>query len=57
MSLEATKEFNIDTVENAAATPKVELPWAELGLKDNEFAEIVKILDAVQPRRNWPCTR
>lgn len=44
MSLEATKEFNIDTVENAAATPKVELPWAELGLKDNEFAEIVKIL-------------
>src|SRR5690606_18765466 len=32
------------TVDNAAGTPDVELPWAELGLKDNEFAEIVKIL-------------
>ncbi|MBW4095277.1 MAG: phosphoribosylformylglycinamidine synthase subunit PurL, partial [Acidobacteria bacterium] len=46
-SAEATpesKKFNIDTVDNAAATPDTELPWAALGLKANEFAEIVKIL-------------
>jgi len=30
-----TKKFNIDTVENAAKTPDTELPWAELGLKQN----------------------
>ncbi|RZU63599.1 phosphoribosylformylglycinamidine synthase subunit PurL [Zhihengliuella halotolerans] len=45
MTTEATeKEFNIDTVENAASSPDVDLPWAELGLKQNEFDEIVKIL-------------
>ncbi|MCO1337989.1 phosphoribosylformylglycinamidine synthase II [Kocuria polaris] len=45
MTAEATeKEFNIDTVENAASSPDVDLPWAELGLKQNEFDEIVKIL-------------
>ena len=25
------KQFNLDTVEHAAATPDTELPWAELG--------------------------
>ena len=40
----AAKKFNIDTVENAAKTPDVELPWAELGLKQNEFDEVVKVL-------------
>jgi len=45
VTAEATeKEFNIDTVENAASSPDVDLPWAELGLKQNEFDEIVKIL-------------
>ncbi|PQZ89602.1 phosphoribosylformylglycinamidine synthase II [Arthrobacter sp. MYb227] len=34
----------MDTVENAAATPETELPWAELGLKQNEFEEVVKVL-------------
>ncbi|WP_235780141.1 phosphoribosylformylglycinamidine synthase subunit PurL [Sinomonas notoginsengisoli] len=38
------KKFNIDTVEHAAQTPETELPWAELGLKENEFDEIVKLL-------------
>ena len=38
------KKFNIDTVENAAKTPDTELPWAELGLKQNEFDEVVKVL-------------
>ena len=38
------KHFNLDTVEHATATPDTELPWAELGLKDNEFEEIKKIL-------------
>ncbi|GAA1771387.1 phosphoribosylformylglycinamidine synthase subunit PurL [Kocuria aegyptia] len=38
------KHFNLDTVEHAAGTPDTELPWAELGLKDNEFEEIKRIL-------------
>jgi phosphoribosylformylglycinamidine synthase II len=41
---ETAKKFNIDTVENAAKTPDTELPWAELGLKQNEFDEVVKVL-------------
>ncbi|WP_287928872.1 phosphoribosylformylglycinamidine synthase subunit PurL [Arthrobacter sp.] len=41
---EPTKKFNIDTVENAAVTPDVELPWAELGLKQNEYDDVVKVL-------------
>ncbi|MGO4188254.1 phosphoribosylformylglycinamidine synthase subunit PurL [Pseudarthrobacter sp. TAF60_1] len=44
MTTETTKKFNIDTVENAAKTPDTELPWAELGLKQNEFDEVVKVL-------------
>ncbi|MGN6403790.1 phosphoribosylformylglycinamidine synthase subunit PurL [Sinomonas sp.] len=44
MSTQTTPKFNIDTVEHAAETPNVELPWAELGLKQNEFEEIVKLL-------------
>ena len=45
MTAETTeRQFNIDTVEHAATTPDTELPWAELGLKRNEFDEIVKIL-------------
>ncbi|MDZ5077714.1 phosphoribosylformylglycinamidine synthase subunit PurL [Nesterenkonia sp. HG001] len=37
-------EFNIDTVEHAASTPETELPWAELGLKEDEYARIHEIL-------------
>ncbi|MEO9248143.1 phosphoribosylformylglycinamidine synthase subunit PurL [Citricoccus nitrophenolicus] len=45
MTAETTeRQFNIDTVEHAATTPDTELPWAELGLKRNEFDEIVRIL-------------
>ncbi|WP_285725535.1 phosphoribosylformylglycinamidine synthase subunit PurL [Psychromicrobium xiongbiense] len=44
MTAETAKKFNIDTVENAARTPDVELPWAELGLKQNEFDDVVKVL-------------
>ncbi|KHL03523.1 phosphoribosylformylglycinamidine synthase subunit PurL [Sinomonas humi] len=44
MSTQTTPKFNIDTVEHAAETPNVELPWAELGLKRGEFEEIVKLL-------------
>ncbi|WP_374049247.1 phosphoribosylformylglycinamidine synthase subunit PurL [Sinomonas sp. ASV486] len=40
----ASRKFNIDTVEHAAATPETDLPWAELGLKENEFNEVVKLL-------------
>ncbi|WP_120003812.1 phosphoribosylformylglycinamidine synthase subunit PurL [Nesterenkonia muleiensis] len=36
--------FNIDTVENASTTPDTELPWAELGLKQDEYSRIVEIL-------------
>ncbi|UFU06001.1 phosphoribosylformylglycinamidine synthase subunit PurL [Ruania halotolerans] len=35
----------IDTVENAAATPDAKLPYAELGLKEDEYARIVEILE------------
>ncbi|MGO1531994.1 MAG: phosphoribosylformylglycinamidine synthase subunit PurL [Micrococcaceae bacterium] len=45
MTTPVTTEFNIDTVVNAASTPDTELPWAELGLKENEFEEIKRILD------------
>ncbi|ALO68304.1 phosphoribosylglycinamide synthetase [Arthrobacter alpinus] len=44
MSTEPAKKFNIDTVANAEVTPEVELPWAELGLKQNEFDDVVKVL-------------
>ena len=33
-----------DTVENATNTPDVEQPWAELGLKDDEYQRIREIL-------------
>ncbi|MCZ2404527.1 phosphoribosylformylglycinamidine synthase subunit PurL [Paenarthrobacter sp. Z7-10] len=39
-----TPKFNIDTVEHATGTPDTELPWAELGLKDNEYRRVVEIL-------------
>ncbi|MCY0904071.1 phosphoribosylformylglycinamidine synthase subunit PurL [Arthrobacter sp. H14-L1] len=39
-----TRKFNIDTVDHAARTPETPLPWAELGLKENEYNEVVKIL-------------
>ncbi|MDO4916609.1 MAG: phosphoribosylformylglycinamidine synthase subunit PurL [Rothia sp. (in: high G+C Gram-positive bacteria)] len=38
------KQFNLDTVEHAAATPDTELPWAELGLKENEFNDVKELL-------------
>ncbi len=34
----------LDTVEHATATPDVELPWAELGLKKDEYERVVEIL-------------
>ena len=34
-----------DTVENARQTPNTELPWAALGLKDDEYERIVQILE------------
>lgn len=37
-------DFNIDTVENAGDTPDTELPWAELGLKADEYERILDIL-------------
>ncbi|MEW1981122.1 phosphoribosylformylglycinamidine synthase subunit PurL [Citricoccus sp. NPDC079358] len=44
MNGEPPRRFTIDTVGHAATTPDTELPWAELGLKQNEFDEVVKIL-------------
>src|SRR2546423_14562818 len=35
----------IDTVEAAAKTPDAEQPWAELGLKHDEYERIREILD------------
>jgi phosphoribosylformylglycinamidine synthase subunit PurL len=34
-----------DTVENARSTPDVAQPWAELGLKEDEYRRIREILD------------
>ncbi|SDD61195.1 phosphoribosylformylglycinamidine synthase subunit PurL [Auraticoccus monumenti] len=34
-----------DTVVNAQSSPEVEQPWAELGLKEGEYAQIREILD------------
>ncbi len=34
----------LDTVSHAASTPERELPWAELGLKPDEFQKILEIL-------------
>ncbi|WP_374200353.1 phosphoribosylformylglycinamidine synthase subunit PurL [Arthrobacter sp. M4] len=44
ISADTSKKFNIDTVENAAKTPDAELPWAELGLKEDEFGKVNEIL-------------
>ena len=41
ISTESAKKFNIDTVENAAATPGVELPWAELDGQDARITQFV----------------
>ena len=38
------RKFNIDTVEHAAQTPDTDLPWAELGLKEDEYQRVVEIL-------------
>ncbi|MEO6957655.1 MAG: phosphoribosylformylglycinamidine synthase subunit PurL [Antricoccus sp.] len=35
----------IDTVERAAGSPAIDQPWAELGLKRDEYARIREILD------------
>ncbi|GAB7034486.1 phosphoribosylformylglycinamidine synthase subunit PurL [Streptomyces platensis] len=36
--------MTLDTVKHAATTPDTELPWAELGLKEDEYARIREIL-------------
>ncbi|MFX4294016.1 phosphoribosylformylglycinamidine synthase subunit PurL [Streptomyces bohaiensis] len=36
--------MSVDTTEHAAKTPDVEQPWAELGLKEDEYARIREIL-------------
>ncbi|MBO1758373.1 phosphoribosylformylglycinamidine synthase subunit PurL [Dermacoccus sp. NHGro5] len=40
----APKTDGLDTVSKAEATPDVEQPWAELGLRDDEYARIREIL-------------
>ena len=43
MTSENTRELP-DTVENAAATPGQDMPWKELGLKEDEYQRICDIL-------------
>ncbi|MEI6623571.1 MAG: phosphoribosylformylglycinamidine synthase subunit PurL, partial [Actinomycetes bacterium] len=43
--MSATASRHIDTVANAQATPEQPQPFAELGLKPDEYAEIRSILD------------
>ena len=35
---------HIDTVDHAQNTPELEQPWAELGLKEDEYLRIREIL-------------
>ncbi|WP_295018862.1 phosphoribosylformylglycinamidine synthase subunit PurL, partial [uncultured Micrococcus sp.] len=39
-----SQQFSIETVEQAAAHPDLAQPWAELGLKEDEYARIREIL-------------
>ena len=41
----AEPPVRLDTVEHAATTPDVEQPWADLGLKEDEYARIREIVD------------
>src|SRR5690554_6564979 len=41
----ADERAPLDTVEHAAATPDVVLPYAELGLREEEYEAIVELLD------------
>ncbi len=36
--------MSLDTVKHAEQTPEAELPWAELGLKEDEYARVREIL-------------
>jgi phosphoribosylformylglycinamidine synthase subunit PurL len=40
----AGTKINLDTVEDACTTPEVQQPWAELGLKADEYDRIREIL-------------
>jgi phosphoribosylformylglycinamidine synthase subunit PurL len=42
--LTAEQRARLDTVERAFETPKAEQPWAELGLKEDEYRRIHEIL-------------
>lgn len=53
----SAQKFNIDTVAHAEATPGEEQPWAELGLKQDEFQKVVDLLGRRPPQPSWPCTR
>ncbi|ACQ81787.1 phosphoribosylformylglycinamidine synthase II [Beutenbergia cavernae DSM 12333] len=44
MSATPTHAVTPDTVAHAAATPDVELPYRELGLKDDEYARVRELL-------------
>ena len=44
MSDSTSTTSGYDTVEHAAATPDLEQPYAELGLKEEEYARIREIL-------------
>jgi len=37
-------QTNIDTVQDASTTPDAQQPWAELGLKADEYERIREIL-------------
>ena len=43
-----------DTVQDAAASPDKEMPYAELGLKPEEYADIKRLLGRRPTRRSPP---
>ena len=43
-NIDAASRTTVDTVEDAATTPETQQPWAELGLKAEEYQRIRQIL-------------
>ena len=52
--------MSVDTVEQAGTSPDVEQPWAELGLKQDEYERIREILGrrptSSELAMYWPTT-
>jgi|GEM_PF-4335853 len=57
MTSTPTAQHRFDTVAHAAATPDEVQPYAELGLKPDEYARIRQLLGGGPLLPSWRCTR